>query len=180
MMRSGNWSQATTIQSLHLLEKVRVFGSARVSTDKQAKKFGESLDYQTEVITDWVLSRGAHYAPQQWELAEVYIENETSPGIRRGRSATTRGNRLGLKKALEFAQAGLIHVAVVTKLDRIARNVRDYLDISEEFNKCRVALVCLDLDIDISTPDGQMIMRNHASLAQCPSGASAGPCPSRI
>ena len=29
-----------------------------------------------------------------------------------------------------------------------------------------MALVCLDLDIDTSTPDGQMIMRQHANLAQ--------------
>jgi site-specific DNA recombinase len=71
-----------------------------------------------------------------------------------------------LAKALELAKLRLIDVVVVTKLDRIARDVRDYIDISAEFNESGVALVCLDLDIDTSTPDGQMIMRNHANLAQ--------------
>lgn len=165
-MKTTKWNRVITLQNFCHLERVRVFGIARVSTDKQAMKHGESLDYQAEVIESWVESRAKDYAPQEWKLVEVYTENQTEKGIRRGRTATTREGRLGLEKALDFAQVGLIDVTVVTKLDRIARNIRDYLDIFEEFNKCHVALVCLDLDIDVSTPDGQMIMRNHASLAQ--------------
>ncbi|MCK5608722.1 recombinase family protein [Candidatus Pacearchaeota archaeon] len=164
--KSCSWNQVTTIHSFKDSKVVRVFGVARVSTDKQAKKIGESLDHQKEVLKNWVKSKSSLHAPQEWKLVQVFVENEDSDGKRRGRTATKRENRKGLEKALQLARLKLVDVVVITKLDRIARNVRDYIEISAEFNECEVALVCLDLDIDTSTPDGQMIMRNHANLAQ--------------
>ncbi len=164
--KSNRWRNVTTIQSFKDSSTLRVFGIVRVSTDKQAKKVGESLDHQKEVLQNWVKSKSSLHAPQEWKLVEVYVENEDSDGKRKGRTATKREGRQGLAKALELARLKVIDVVVVTKLDRLARDVTDYLDISREFNENEVALVCLDLDIDTSTPDGQMIMRNHASLAQ--------------
>jgi len=165
VQKTRKWNRVTTIYNFKNLKAVRVFGIARVSTDKQAKH-GESLAHQKEVLANWVKAKSSINAPQEWKLVEVYVENEDRDGSRRGRSATTRSGRLGLAKAIELAKAKLIDVIVVTKLDRIARNVRDYIEISAELNESQVALVCLDLDIDTSTPDGQMIMRNHANLAQ--------------
>lgn len=162
----SRWRQVTTIHSFKNSRIVRVFGIARVSTDKQAQKIGESLDHQKDVLQNWVNSKSSLHQPQEWKLVQVFVENEDQNGNRKGRSATRREGRYGLAKALEMAKLRLIDVVVVTKLDRIARNVKDYIDISAEFNECGVALVCLDLDIDTSTPDGQMIMRNHANLAQ--------------
>lgn len=163
--KSRKWNKVTTIHHFKNLKTVRVFGIARVSTDKQAKH-GESLEHQREVITNWAKAKASINSPQEWRLVEFYVENEDRNGAKRGRTATKRAGRLGLAKALELAKARLIDVVVVTKLDRIARNVKDYIEISAEFNETEVALVCLDLDIDTSTPDGQMIMRNHANLAQ--------------
>lgn len=163
--KKRRWNEVPTIQNFKSLKIVRVYGIVRVSTDKQAKE-GESLEHQKEVITNWVKAKSGINAPQDWKLIDLYVENEDKSGAKRGRSATTRDGRNGLAKAIELAQAKLIDVIVVTKLDRIARNVRDYMDISSELNSSGAALVCLDLDIDTSTPDGQMIMRNHANLAQ--------------
>jgi len=163
--KTRRWSRITTIHHFKNLDTVRVFGIVRVSTDKQAK-LGESLESQKEVIASWVKTKAGINAPQQWKLIELYVENEDKHGNKRGRSATKREGRQGLAKALQLAEARLIDVVVVTKLDRMARNVKDYINISAEFNENQVALVCLDLDIDTSTPDGQMIMRNHANLAQ--------------
>jgi len=164
--RVPRWRQVTTIHSFKNSKVVRVFGIARVSTDKQAKKIGESLDHQKKVLRDWVTSKSSLHSPQIWKLIDVYVENEGADGKRKGKTATKKEGREGLAKALEMAQHGLIDVVVITKLDRIARNVADYIEISAQFNESEVALVCLDLDIDTSTPDGQMIMRNHANLAQ--------------
>ena len=166
MTKKVSWRKVTTVYSFKDSKTVRVFGIARVSTEKQAKKIGESLDHQKEVLKNWVNSKSSLHAPQRWELVQVFVENEEQDGSRRGRTATKREGRRGLAKALELAKLRLIDVVIVTKLDRIARNVKDYIDISAEFNESGVALVCLDLDIDTSTPDGQMIMRNHANLAQ--------------
>jgi len=166
MAEKISWRKVTTVYSFKDAKAVRVFGIARVSTDKQAQKIGESLDHQKEVLKNWVKAKSSLHAPQKWELVDIFVENEGPDGQRKGRTATKREGRRGLAKALELAKLRLIDVVVVTKLDRIARNTRDYIDISAEFNENEVALVCLDLDIDTSTPDGQMIMRNHANLAQ--------------
>ena len=163
--KSRRQSRAVTIHHFKNLETVRVFGIVRVSTDKQAK-LGESLASQKEVIANWFKTKAGINAHQQWKLVELYVENEDGRGNKRGRSATTREGRQGLAKAIQLAEARLIDVVVVTKLDRIARNVKDYINISAELNENETALVCLDLDIDTSTPDGQMIMRQHANLAQ--------------
>ncbi len=72
---------------------------------------------------------------QEWKLIEMYVENEDKDGVRRGRSATRREGREGLAKALEMAKLHLVDVVVVTKLDRIARNVKDYIDISANFSE---------------------------------------------
>ncbi len=166
MTKKVSWRKVTTVYSFKEAKTVRVFGIARVSTDKQAQKIGESLDHQKEVLKNWVRSKSSLHAPQEWKLVDVFVENEGPDGQRKGRTATKREGRRGLAKALELAKLKLIDVVVVTKLDRLARDTRDYIDISAEFNENEVALVCLDLDIDTSTPDGQMIMRNHANLAQ--------------
>ncbi|MDD5441744.1 MAG: recombinase family protein, partial [Candidatus Omnitrophica bacterium] len=166
MAKKVSWRKVTTIYSFKDAKTVRVFGIARVSTDKQAQKIGESLDHQKEVLNNWVRSKSSLHSPQEWKLVDIFVENESLDGQRKGRTATKREGRKGLTKALELAKLKLIDVVVVTKLDRLARNTRDYIDISAEFNENEVALVCLDLDIDTSTPDGQMIMRNHANLAQ--------------
>ena len=144
--KTPSWRKITTVYSFKDSKTVRVFGIARVSTDNQAKKVGESLDQQKKVLTDWVSSKSVLHKPQQWELLPVFVENEDEEGNRKGRTATKREGRRGLAKALELAKLKLIDVVVVTKLDRIARNVKDYIDISAEFNENGVALVCLDLD----------------------------------
>lgn len=163
--KSRKWNSVTTIYHFRDLKTVRVFGIVRVSTDKQAR-LGESLEHQKEVITNWVRAKSSINAPQEWKLVDLYVENEDKHGKKRGRTATKREGRQGLAKALELAKMRMVDVVIVTKLDRIARNVKDYIEISAEFNQSQVAMVCLDLDIDTSTPDGQMIMRNHANLAQ--------------
>jgi site-specific DNA recombinase len=164
--KPSSWKNVTTVYSFKDSKTIRIFGIVRVSTDDQAKKRGESLDHQKDVIKNWVRAKSSMNAPQEWKLVDIFVENETSDGQRKGRTATKRDGRAGLAKALELARLSLIDVVIVTKLDRLARNMKDYFDISAELNENQVALVCLDLDIDTSTPDGQMIMRGHANVAQ--------------
>jgi len=150
--RRRRWQNVTTVESFKEKDIIRVFGITRVSSDKQAKKIGESLDHQKDVLANWVKAKSTMLT-QKWVLTEIFVENENEKGERRGKTATTTFGREGLKRALLLAKGGLIDVVVVTKLDRIARNLLDYIQISGQFNESGVALVCLDLDIDTSTPD---------------------------
>src|SRR3989338_475738 len=127
--KSRKWNSVTTIYHFRDLKTVRVFGIVRVSTDKQARLW-ESLEHQKEVITNWVRAKSSINAPQDWKLVDLYVENEDKHGKKRGRTATKREGRQGLAKALELAKMRMVDVVIVTKLDRIARNVKEYIEIS--------------------------------------------------
>ena len=55
--------------------------------------------------------------------------------------ATT--NRPALRRLLADAKAGKFKVVVCYKLDRISRNLRDFLDITDTLQKCGVRLACV-------------------------------------
>ncbi|QOS97805.1 recombinase family protein [Brevibacterium sp. JNUCC-42] len=58
---------------------------------------------------------------------------------------------------------------VVTKLDRMARNTRDALDIIESLREREVSLVILNMggqEVDTSTPIGKMLIAMLAAVAE--------------
>lgn len=88
---------------------MRAAAYCRVSSDEQVDRF--SLDAQRRIIEDACLTRG-------WTLAEVYVDEGKSA---RGDSVNKRP---AFKRMMEDAEAGLLDVVVVHKLDRFARNIR--------------------------------------------------------
>ena len=54
---------------------------------------------------------------------------------------------------------------MVTKLDRLARNTRHLLEISEYLHAKRVALRILNLGIDTSTPTGKLMLTMIGAIA---------------
>jgi DNA invertase Pin-like site-specific DNA recombinase len=57
-------------------------------------------------------------------------------------------------------------VVVVTKYDRLARSLRDLLDIVEAIKKCGAGFRSLAEDIDTTTPAGRLVFHVFASIAQ--------------
>ena len=57
-------------------------------------------------------------------------------------------------------------VIIVTKYDRLARSLRDLLDIVEAFEKHGAGFRSLAEDIDTTTPAGRLIFHVFASIAQ--------------
>ena len=57
-------------------------------------------------------------------------------------------------------------VIVVTKYDRLARSLRDLLDIVEVIQECGAGFRSLSEDIDTTTPAGRLIFHVFASIAQ--------------
>jgi DNA invertase Pin-like site-specific DNA recombinase len=78
-------------------------------------------------------------------------------------SAVAR-ERPELEAALEFVRAG--DVLVVTKLDRLARSVTHFGQLSEYLTKKGVALRILAMNLDTSTPTGQLMLNVLSSVAQ--------------
>jgi DNA invertase Pin-like site-specific DNA recombinase len=114
------------------------FGYIRVSTGGQAEN-GVSLAEQETRIRRWASSRGL-------VLVRVYSDTIS------GRSVNDRpGVRAAVSAACE--EGGLL---VVASLSRLARSLRDLLDISSQIEDCGAGLVSLAEDFDTSTASGRL------------------------
>ncbi|MER2536652.1 MAG: recombinase family protein [Rhizobiaceae bacterium] len=74
------------------------------------------------------------------------------------------GRRAALEGALEFSREG--DVFVVTKLDRLARSVRDMWTIIETLQAKNVGIRILNLGIDTSTPTGKLMLNILGGVAE--------------
>ena len=69
-----------------------------------------------------------------------------------------------LDQVLDFVREG--DVLIVTKLDRLARSLENFLEIVRTLEKKNVLLKVLGLDFDSSSPTGKFILNNIAMVAQ--------------
>ncbi len=69
-----------------------------------------------------------------------------------------------LKEAIKFARKG--DTLVVTKLDRLARSVKDLSDIASELDAKGVNLKILAIDLDTGTPTGKLMFNMLGSIAE--------------
>lgn len=124
----------------------------RVSTDRQADE-GNSLEAQRDKLM-------AHCALNGWQVDEqsIYVDA--------GVSGKTTEKRDAFNAMLDAARAGQIERIVVTKRDRFARNTVDFLTKTDELTRLGVALVCLDINLDTSTPVGKFISTIFAGFAE--------------
>lgn len=128
----------------------KVVGYTRVSSAEQ----GESeagLDAQRSTIEAEVERRG-------WTLLEVYTDAGVSGGSKEGRPELARA-----LKALESNGADTL---IVAKLDRLARSMQDFANLSAPARDGEWSLVVLDPAIDLSTPNGRLVANVMASVAE--------------
>ncbi|RDV44127.1 hypothetical protein DOE76_13870 [Leifsonia sp. ku-ls] len=91
---------------------------------------------------------------RDWEVVEEFEDNAVS--------ASKSRERAEWAKMLERAKAGEFDVIVSTKLDRLARRVRDVLDLQE----IGVSIATLENDIDTTTASGRFQAQLLAALAE--------------
>jgi DNA invertase Pin-like site-specific DNA recombinase len=126
----------------------RVVGYIRVSTGEQGTS-GTSLVAQRDAIRCECERRG-------WDLTR--IEQDVLSG------RTMR--RAGLQAALEACRAGEVSGLVVAKLDRLSRSIIDFATLLEEARRRGFNIAALDLGLDLSTPQGELVANVIASVAQ--------------
>ena len=122
----------------------------RVSTDKQADE-GFSLDAQRTRLDAYCTAQG-------WAVCEdhVYIDSDTGKNT----------DRAGFQSMLKAAQAGEIRRIVAIRLDRIARNTREFLATADKMNALDVSLVLIKESFDTSTPHGKFALTMFAAMAE--------------
>ena len=112
-----------------------IIGYARVSTTDQ------SLDLQRNALT-------------QAGVGKLFAEQ------RSGRSADDRAE---LQAAISFARSG--DTILVTKLDRLARSVRDLHNILATLDQKKVGFKCLDQAIDTTSSTGRLTLSILGAVA---------------
>ena len=76
----------------------------------------------------------------------------------------TRSDRPQLTELLQFARPG--DTVVVLRLDRLARDVRQILDLVDQFTRRDIGLRSLSEAIDSTTPSGRLAVHTLAALGQ--------------
>lgn len=126
-----------------------MLGYVRVSTGEQADS-GAGLEAQRAAIRLACEQRG-------WELVGMVDDA--------GFSAATLA-RPGITEAFDVVESGGASVLVVAKLDRLSRSLLDFAAVMERSRRKRWALVALDLGVDTTTPQGEMMANILATFAQ--------------
>ena len=123
----------------------------RVSTEKQADE-GFSLDAQAHKLGHYCESQG-------WavDAKHIFVDAGVS-----GKST----DREQFQAMMQAARSGEINRIVAIKLDRIARNVKDFLSIVDELKTAGCDLVLIKESFDTSTPQGKFALTMFAAMAE--------------
>lgn len=126
-----------------------VVGYVRVSTEEQAEH-GVSLDAQRHRITAYAEARG-------YELKGI-VEDAGLSG--------TDNDRPGLTEALRRVAEGEADAIVVTKLDRLSRDLLLIVFLGQRMDDEGWSIISIDEGYDFSTPHGRMMAHLLGTLAQ--------------
>ena len=123
---------------------------ARVSTANQVDGF--SLDAQQAKLQAFCFAQGWDVCPDH-----IYIDAGES-----GKST----DRPAFNAMMQAAHDGKIARIVSIKLDRVARNVKAFLELVDELQAIGVDLVLLAENFDTGTPNGRFALTVFAALAE--------------
>ena len=84
--------------------------------------------------------------------------------IDKGISGGSTAKRLGLQEMMKGLNEG--DWVIVSSVSRLARDTVDLLSISKQIEKLRCHLVVIDLNLDLTTPSGKLILTLMGSQAQ--------------
>ena len=121
----------------------------RVSSDRQAKE-GDSIPAQREALRQYARSH-------HMQIYGEYIDDGVSG---------TRADRDELSRLLSDVEAGRIDIILITKLDRLYRSLKHYLNMMDRLDKHNVGWLAIWENYDTTTPQGRLIVSQMMSIAQ--------------
>ncbi len=132
------------------MSKLKAVIYARVSTEEQAKE-GFSIPAQIAELQKYAKLNN-------FEIVEQFIDEGVS-----GKSIKGRPQLIRLLKGAEQQK---FQIVLLYKLDRLARKLRDQLEISDTLVNFNVKLVSLKENFDTSTPTGMMTFQMFGMIAE--------------
>ena len=138
-------------------------------------KNGKALLY-ARVSTQMQVEDGVSLGAQERQLiqaAEMYGFTEHEVVLEEGRSGKNVSGRPKLIDALKQLDEGKADALIVTRIDRLARSTKDFLDIVDRAGKNEWRLIMLDLNLDTSTYQGRFVVTIMSALAEMERGIIA-------
>ena len=135
----------------------RVISYARVSTDTQAAS-GLSINAQHRAIADVSSARG-------WQVIECVTDEAIS-------GAVPVDERPGLSAALARLEQGDADVLVATRIDRLARDTLETLQLFDRAERLGWELITLDAPEGTKTHDGRLLVGVLAVIAAHEAGSA--------
>ena len=93
---------------------------------------------------------------RQFQIVEQYTDKVSG----------TRARRFGLDKMLADARRGAFEVVLVWACDRIARSVRHFLEVLDEFNHLNIEFVSFREQLDTGGPLGRAVVIIIGAIAE--------------
>ncbi len=128
---------------------MRVYGYLRVSTEEQGDSRA-GLEAQEAAIR-------AEVDRRRWDLLDLRIDVASGKSLRK---------RTELGRTLRDLAAGQADALVVAKLDRLSRSVLDFAGLMEAAAAEGWSINVLDLGVDTTTPNGELVANIMISMAQ--------------
>ncbi|MFD5019973.1 recombinase family protein [Paenibacillus sp. NPDC058367] len=122
----------------------------RVSTDEQALK-GNSLNEQEERL------RAYCHAMELEGQIETFVDDGYSAGSMK---------RPALTRMLKMAQNKELNMVVITKIDRLCRNLKDLLTLVDELDEIQCGFASAGERFDTSTAAGRMVLQILGAFAE--------------
>ncbi|GBE54098.1 MAG TPA: recombinase family protein [Euryarchaeota archaeon] len=120
----------------------------RVSTEEQAEK-GASIEAQEEFLEDWAKK-------EDFEVYGTYTDKGYS-----GKNL----KRPALQKLIKDAKNKKFSVVLCYHNDRLSRDTKDALTITQELLRYEVRFRFSNLDVDITSPEGELFFTLQAGFA---------------
>jgi site-specific DNA recombinase len=127
---------------------MRVATYTRISTDEDHQPF--SLGAQAERLESYARSQDG------WRIVRSFSDQASGATL----------NRAGLQQALAEAAAGVFELLLVFRVDRLSRNVRQLVQLSEELDRVGVALRSATEPFDTSSAAGKMMLQMLGVFAE--------------
>lgn len=128
------------------------------------------------VSTQMQVEDGVSLGAQERQLiqaAEMYGFTSHEVVLEEGRSGKNVSGRPKLIDALHQLDKGEAGALIVTRIDRLARSTKDFLDIVDRAGKNGWRLIMLDLNLDTSTYQGRFVVTIMSALAEMERGIIA-------
>ena len=130
-------------------EKKKAAIYCRVSTDEQASKEDSSLEIQESILRIFC-------EKEDFEVYDVYADTKSGKTL----------DRIELNRLREDASKNRFQILVATKLDRLSRNVKNFLDFDYELQQYHIDIKTQSQNFDTTTPSGRMLRMMLIAFAE--------------